>query len=40
MNELRFRLTWSDYFEAERYLLRQQKILSVNANRSCAPNIW
>jgi YcxB-like protein len=29
MNNLRFRLTWRDYFEAERYLLRQQKILSV-----------
>lgn len=29
MNDLRFVLTWRDYFEAERYLLRQQKVLSV-----------
>lgn len=29
MNDLRFVLTWRDYFEAERYLLQQQNVLSV-----------
>ncbi len=29
MNDLRFVLTWRDYFEAERHLLRQQQVLSV-----------
>jgi len=29
VNNIRFVLTWNDYFEAEHYLLKQQNVLSV-----------
>ncbi len=29
MSEVRFVLTWRDYFDAERFLLRQQDVVSV-----------